>query len=104
MPPVREELHAKIALCEPADLPAMIEVVRGAEKDAVAKLQGIQWRMQDERKGVIARDWKHRTGLMVRSGDVAWWGGRIKWLQGVRMSLEKERRDQLAEAERPRNR
>jgi DNA-binding PadR family transcriptional regulator len=28
-PPVREELHAKIALCRPIDLPRMIEVVRG---------------------------------------------------------------------------
>ncbi len=98
-PPVREELHAKIALCEPADLPAMIAVVREAEKSCMVKLQGLQWRMQDEQQGSVTRDWRHRMGLMVRSGDVAWWGGRIKWLQSVRMSLEKERA--LYEAERP---
>ncbi len=99
-PPVREELHAKIALCEPADLPAMIEVVRAAETQCVAKLQGIGWRMQDEQAGIASRDWKQRMGFIVSSADVAWWGGRIKWLQGVKMSLERERQRQLSEVER----
>lgn len=103
-PPVREELHAKIALCEPDELPALIEIVREAEKDCVVKLQGIQWRMQDENRGIATRDWKHRRDLIARSSDVAWWGGRIKWLQKVRIDLEKERRQQLDEAERPRAR
>ena len=98
-PPVREELHARIALCEPADLPAMINVVREAESACALKLQGLQWRMQDERQGAATRDWGYRMGLLVSSGDVAWWGGRIKWLQSVRMSLERER--QRHEAERP---
>jgi DNA-binding PadR family transcriptional regulator len=98
-PPVREELHAKIALCGPADLPAMIEVVREAEKACMVRLQGLQWRMQDEQQGMATSDWSCRMGRLIRSGDVAWWGGRIKWLQSVRMALEKER--QLYEAKRP---
>jgi DNA-binding PadR family transcriptional regulator len=98
-PPVREELHARIALCEPADLPAMVETVREAERDCMVKLQGLQWRMQDQQQGAATDTWEHRMGLMVRSGDVAWWGGRIKWLQSVRMSLERER--QRYAAQRP---
>jgi hypothetical protein len=98
---VREELHARIALCEPADLPAMIQVVRAAEERCIAKLQGLRWKMQDDQKqqSTVTREWRDRVDLLLKSGDVEWWGGRIKWLQSVRMGLEKER--QLYEAERP---
>lgn len=96
-PPVREELHAKIALCQPADLPAMIQVVRDAENACGLRFQGLQWRMQDERRGATMGDWRDRMDLLVRSADVAWWGARITWLQGVRASLERERRRYEAE-------
>jgi DNA-binding PadR family transcriptional regulator len=98
-PPIREELHAKIALCKPAQLLAMIQVVREAEKACMVQLQGLQWRMQDRQHSTATRDWAQRMDLLVKSGDVAWWDGRIKWLQKVRIFLEKER--QRYEAERP---
>jgi DNA-binding PadR family transcriptional regulator len=100
-PPVREELHARLALCEQADLPAIIQVVEDAEKRCAAKLQGLHWRMRgtEEQQPTMTRDWSDRRGLLVQSGDVAWWDGRIKWLQSLRIALEKER--QLYEAERP---
>jgi DNA-binding PadR family transcriptional regulator len=100
-PPVREELHARLALCGQAELPAMIQVVVDAETRCAAKLQGLNWRMRgtDEQQLSTTRDWSDRRGRLVQSGDVAWWEGRIKWLQSLRIALEKER--QLYEAERP---
>ncbi len=89
MPPVREELHAKIALCLPEDIPRLIEVVREAEKACVLKLSGLNYRLQKDREAMIS-DFERRMAVIVGAGDSLWWEGRIKWLQGVRLYLEKE--------------
>ncbi len=91
-PPVREELHAKIGLCQPADLPRMIDVVREAETVCAGKLQGLNWRVRSRRRDMDPRDWRGRMELVVSTGDQAWWESRIKWLQQVRLYLEEEHR------------
>lgn len=89
-PPVREELHAKIALCRPADLPRMVDVVREAEVVCAGKLQGLNWRVRSRRRDMDPEDWPGRMDLVVSTGDQAWWDSRIKWLQKVRVYLEDE--------------
>jgi DNA-binding PadR family transcriptional regulator len=89
-PPVREELHAKIALCRPADLPRMVEVVREAETICAGRLQGLNWRVRARRRDLDAEDFRVRMDLVVSTGDQAWWESRIKWLQRVRVYLEEE--------------
>ncbi len=91
-PPVREELHAKIALCRPADLPRMVEVVREAESICAGKLQGLNWRVRSRRRDLDPEDFRVRMDLVVSTGDQAWWESRIKWLQKVRVYLEDERK------------
>ncbi|HEY7951495.1 MAG TPA: hypothetical protein VID70_00815 [Solirubrobacteraceae bacterium] len=90
MPPVREELHAKIALCQPPDLPLMIDSVKEAELACMAELNDANKRTRSVRKAVGEREWRRRMGIIVAAGDAAWWDGRIKWLQNVRLFLEKE--------------
>lgn len=98
MPPVREELHAKIALCEPPDLPLMIDSVRDAELACMAELNDANKRTRSVRKTVGEREWgRGRMGIIVAAGDAAWWDGRIKWLQKVRLYLEQEWREYRAE-------
>ena len=84
-PPVREELHAKIALWGPEDLPRLIEIVREAEMACAQQLQGLNRRMRFERE---RRRRMRRVGadkgLIVMSGEVTWWDARIKWLQDMR--------------------
>jgi len=89
-PPVREELHAKIALCRPVDLPRMVEVVREAEEVCVGKLQGVNFRVRSRREEIDPEEWHARMDLVVSTGDQAWWDSRIKWLQKVRVYLEEE--------------
>lgn len=91
-PPVREELHAKIALCQPADLPRMVEMVREAETICTGKLEGLNWRVRTRREDLDPEDFRVRMDLVVSTGDQAWWESRIKWLQKVRMYLENERK------------
>ena len=89
-PPVREELHAKVALCRPGDLPRMIVVVRKAESVCTGKLQGLNSRVRSRRCALDEEDFRARMDLVVSTGDQAWWESRIKWLQKVRVYLEDE--------------
>lgn len=89
-PPVREELHAKVALCRPDDLPRLVEVVSEAERMCVLELQRTNQQMRIRRAGLPAGDWATSMDLIVNAGEQAWWDSRIKWLQSVRMYLERE--------------
>jgi DNA-binding PadR family transcriptional regulator len=91
MPPVREELHAKIAFCGPADLPRMIEIVREAELACAAQLEDLNERMRRERRLAGDDAWRRLMGVIVTAGDAAWWDARIKWLQALRQYLQRER-------------
>jgi len=89
-PPVREELHAKIALCQPRGLPRMIALVREAEMVCVGKLQHLNREVQERRGDADPEQWSTRMDLVVSTGDQAWWESRISWLQRVHLFLEKE--------------
>jgi DNA-binding PadR family transcriptional regulator len=90
MPPVREELLAKIAFCGPSDLPRMVEIVRDAELACTARLQEVNERMRRERHLAGDDRWRRLMSLIVTAGDVAWWDGRIKWLAELRSYLQRE--------------
>jgi DNA-binding PadR family transcriptional regulator len=89
-PPVREELHAKIALCRPQDLPRLVEVVREAERVCVFQLQEMNRRLRARRESLDGDGWATGMELVVAAGEKAWWDSRIKWLQGVRIYLDEE--------------
>ena len=89
-PPVREELHAKIAFCGPADLPRMIEIVREAELACAVQLEDLNERMRRERRLAGEDEWRRLMGVIATAGDAAWWDARIKWLQALRQYLQRE--------------
>lgn len=89
-PPVREELHAKIALWGSAELPRLIEIVREAELTCTLQLGDANREMRAERQANDASDWERTMQLIVSAGEATWWDARIKWLQNVRMYLERE--------------
>jgi DNA-binding PadR family transcriptional regulator len=89
-PPVREELHAKIALWGAAELPRLIEIVREAELACVRQLQDLNRGTQSERGLVGVQEWERTMQLIVVSGEAMWWEARIRWLQEVRAYLERE--------------
>lgn len=89
-PPVREELHAKIALWGAEDLPRLIEIVREAEIACTQQLQELNRRTRREHESTAASEWSRVKQLIVTSGELAWWDARIRWLQDVRLYLERE--------------
>jgi DNA-binding PadR family transcriptional regulator len=88
-PLVREELHAKIALCRPRDLPRMIDLVRAATLVCAGKLQDLNLEAQRRRRLANPKRWSTEMDVVVTAGDQVWWECRIKWLQGVQVYLER---------------
>jgi DNA-binding PadR family transcriptional regulator len=89
-PAVREELHAKIALCSPADLPRMVEIVNEAIVVSMTRLEGLNFRARKRRGVLDSDDWAACMDMIVSGGDQAWWDSRLKWLHRVRAFLEEE--------------
>jgi DNA-binding PadR family transcriptional regulator len=91
LPPLREELLAKVALCRVEDLPRLIGVVRDAEFACLAMVGDLNGRVRAERRIVEGvAQWRRRACVVVMGGDLAWWEARITWLQNLRGQLEEE--------------
>jgi DNA-binding PadR family transcriptional regulator len=86
-PPLRDELHMKIALCQPRNLPRMIELVYGQELVCLGRVQELKRSFERIRPPDPSR-WSGLVLVMVRDAELAFWEARLGWLQGVRESLE----------------
>ncbi len=97
-PVVREELHARIALCEPRDLPRLIDVVHTEELACIAELDRIRRRTLDEqhdatRRPLAEEAWSTLMDRGVVHGEAAFWGGRVTQLARLRAYLEQLREE-----------
>ncbi len=86
-PPLRDELHMKIALCQPHNLPRMIELVYGQEVVCLARVQELKRSFEKLHASDPSR-WGGMVLVLVRDAELAFWEARLSWLQGVRDSLE----------------
>jgi DNA-binding PadR family transcriptional regulator len=86
-PPLRDELHMKIALCQPQNLPRMIELVYGQEVVCLARVQELK-RSFEKLQAPEPHRWSGLVMVLVRDAELAFWEARLSWLQGVRDSLE----------------
>lgn len=94
----REELHAKIALCEPRDLPRLIDIVYAEELACGAELERIRERMVAEQRlaagtATGGEEWARLMDRGVVHDEAAFWGGRITQLGQLRNYLEELREE-----------
>lgn len=92
MPALREELHAKIVLSAPRDLPRLIEMVHNEELACMRELEEIRTALVEEQQTTPARplqerDWPELMALGVSHGEAAYWSGRIRQLSQLRAYL-----------------
>jgi DNA-binding PadR family transcriptional regulator len=85
-PPLRDDLHFRIALCRPRDAPRMIELVRGQELVCLGRVQDLK--RASEADAGEGSDWDRMVHVLSRDAELAFWHARIEWLQGVREMLE----------------
>ena len=86
-PPLRDDLHFRIALCRPRDAPRMIELIHGQELVCLGRVQDLKLAAGDGERG-RATEWDHMVRVVSRDAELAFWNARIEWLRGVRERLE----------------
>jgi DNA-binding PadR family transcriptional regulator len=87
VPLVREELQLRIAFCEPAELPRLIEIVHGEELVCLAMLSEFQRNIDRDEPSAGRQDWARLMDLAVDHAEASFWDARIRWLQDVRIFL-----------------
>jgi hypothetical protein len=87
-PPLRDELHMKIALCRPSDLPRLIDMVYGQELACMGRLRDLKQLSDMEAVG-DRQEWSTLMRVLSRDAEVASWRARIEWLQSARELLER---------------
>jgi DNA-binding PadR family transcriptional regulator len=94
-PPLRDELHMKIALCRPRNVPRLIEMVAGQELVCLGRLQDLK-RLTEEAPVPTgpSREWSKLMGMLASEAEIAFWNARIEWLQNARELLEQLRDDE----------
>ncbi|HEY8303834.1 MAG TPA: hypothetical protein VIG42_04505 [Solirubrobacteraceae bacterium] len=85
-PPLRDDLHFRIALCRPCDAPRMIELIQGQELVCLGRVQDL--RRVCEEDGAEGTEWDRMVTVVSRDAELAFWNVRIEWLRGVRERLE----------------
>jgi DNA-binding PadR family transcriptional regulator len=85
-PPLRDELHMKIALCRPRNLPRLIEMLGGQELVCLGRLRDLK--RLTEQVSPSSRDWSGLMRMLAPEAEVAFWKARIEWLQNARELLE----------------
>jgi DNA-binding PadR family transcriptional regulator len=88
-PPLRDELHMKIALCRPHNVPRLIDVISGQELVCLGRLADLK-RIAGQH-AASSRDWSRLMRMLAAEAEVAFWNARIEWLQNARALLEQLR-------------
>lgn len=88
-PPLRDELHMKIALCRPHNVPRLIDMVAGQEVVCLGRLADLKRLARQDPP--VSRDWSKLMRMLAAEAEVAFWNARIEWLQSARELLEQLR-------------
>jgi DNA-binding PadR family transcriptional regulator len=91
-PPLRDDLHMKIALCQPRNVPRLIDMVYGQELACLGRLRDLN-QLAEEDRADASREWSKLMSALARDAEVAFWNARIEWLQGARELLEQLREE-----------
>ncbi len=87
-PPLRDELHMKITLCRPRNLPRLIDMVYGQELACMGRLRDLR-QLSEREAADDGREWSRLMRVLSRDAEIASWKARIEWLQSARELLER---------------
>ncbi len=93
--PIREELIARVSLCQPDDMPRLIEVVRNTEAMLMAQLQNLNFRDRVRHRALDRGIWETQIDVAVSKVDHAVLDSRIKWVQELHNHLVEEFTDPI---------
>ncbi|HLH14249.1 MAG TPA: hypothetical protein VKV16_05625, partial [Solirubrobacteraceae bacterium] len=100
LPPQRDELHMKIALARPRDVPGLIDAVYEQELACTQRLRELGPHGALELSGG-AHDWSRRMRGVRAAAEIASWQARVEWLRSARALLESLLEDGASRAHAP---
>jgi DNA-binding PadR family transcriptional regulator len=87
IPALRDELHMKIALCRPHNVPRLIDLIYGQELACLGRISDLEATTASEAES-RSRAWSRRMRVLARDTEVELWRSRVDWLRGARATLE----------------
>ncbi len=88
MSPLREELHLKLALSRPRNLPRLIDLTYEQEQACLERLeQHLGSTSFDDPTAVSQQPWSAVASVMVRDAEVAHLQATVEWLRRIREAM-----------------
>jgi DNA-binding PadR family transcriptional regulator len=97
MSPLREELHLKLALSQPRNLPRLIELTYEQEQACLERLEQHMGATSFEDLLTSSPQWSSIASVMVRDAEIAHLQATVEWLRRIREAMRwlQERPDAL---------
>lgn len=87
MAPLREELHLKLALSRPGNLPRLIELTYEQEQTCLERLEEYMGARSFDELVASSQSWPAVASVMVRDAEVAHLQATVEWLRRVREAM-----------------
>lgn len=87
MSPMREELHLKLALSQPRNLPRLIELTYEQEQACLDRLEQYLGVPQFDELLASAQPWSAVASVMVRDAEIAHLQATVEWLRRIRQAM-----------------
>ncbi|HEX5146769.1 MAG TPA: helix-turn-helix transcriptional regulator [Conexibacter sp.] len=87
MSPLREELHLKLALSQPRNLPRLIELTYEQEQGCLERLEHYLGGSSFDELLASAQPWSAVASVMVRDAEIAHLQATVEWLRRIREAM-----------------
>jgi DNA-binding PadR family transcriptional regulator len=87
MSPLREELHLKLALSQPRNLPRLIELTYEQEQACLERLEQHMGATSFEDLLTSSPQWSSIASVMVRDAEIAHLQATVEWLRRIREAM-----------------
>jgi DNA-binding PadR family transcriptional regulator len=88
MAPFREELHIKLALSRPRNLPRLIELTYEQEQTCLERLAQAADRRTHEELLAAEQPWSEVASTMLRDAEIAHLEATVDWLRRIRKAMK----------------
>ena len=87
MSPLREELHLKLALSQPRNLPRLIELTYEQEQACLERIEQHRGGSYVRRAARSDQQWSAVASVMVRDAEIAHLQATVEWLRRIREAM-----------------
>jgi DNA-binding PadR family transcriptional regulator len=87
MSPLREELHLKLALSQPRNLPRLVELTYEQEQACLERLEQYLGGSSFDDLLASAQPWSAVASVMVRDAEIAHLQATVEWLRRIREAM-----------------